>query len=67
MFFSLHFLIGRTYMFEHQKIAKDLFCHVPLDFKTRLKIDHFERGIFEHLPIAHDGTHMKLLDLECFH
>ena len=34
--------------------------------KTRLKIDHFERGISEHFPEAYDGIHMKLLNLELF-
>ena len=31
-----------------------------------LKIDHFERVISEYLPIAHDGMHMKFLNLELF-
>ena len=31
-----------------------------------LKIDHFERVISEHFPIAHDGIHMKFLNLELF-
>ena len=30
------------------------------------KIDHFERVISEHFPIAHDGIHMKFLNLELF-
>ena len=34
--------------------------------KKRLKIDHFERGISEQFPIAYDGIHMKLLNLELF-
>ena len=67
MVFSLHFVIAKTYMFEHQNLAKNLFCHVLFNFGKRLKIDYFERGIFEHLPIAHDGIHMKLLDFEVFH
>ena len=43
-----------------------MFCHVLLDFEKMLKIDHFERGISEHFPIAHDGIHMKFLNLELF-
>ena len=39
---------------------------VLLDSEERLKIDHFERSIFEHFSIAHDGIHMKLLNLELF-
>ena len=66
MFFSLHFFIGKTYMFEHRNLSKILFCHVLLDFEKRLKIDHFERGISEHLPIAYDGIHVKLLNHELF-
>ena len=31
-----------------------------------LKIDHFERGMSEQFPIAYDGIHMKLLNLELF-
>ena len=53
-------------MFEHQNLSKNLFGHVLLDFETRLKIDHFERGISEHFPEAYDGIHMKLLNLELF-
>ena len=64
MIFSLHFIIAKIFMIEHQNLAKNLFCHVLLDFEYRLKIDHFERGIVQHLPIAHDGIHMKLLDFE---
>ena len=64
MFFSLHFFIGKTFMFEHRNLSKILFCHVLLDFEKRLKIDNFERGIPEHFPIAYDGIHMKLLNLE---
>ena len=41
--------------------------HVLLDFeKKRLKIDNFKPCIFEHFPIAYDGIHMKLLNLELF-
>ena len=64
MFFSLHFFIGKTFMFEHRNLSKILFCHVLLDFEKSLKIDHFERGISEHFPIAYDGIRMKLLNLE---
>ena len=64
MFFSLYFVIGKTYMFEHRNLSKILFCHVLLGFKKRLKMDHFERCISEHFPIAYDGIHMKLLNLE---
>ena len=53
-------------MFEHRKLTKNLFCNVLLDFAKRLKIDHFERGISGQLPIAYDGIHMKLLNLELF-
>ena len=66
MFFSLHFFIGKTYMFEHRNLSKNLFRHVLLDFEKILKIDHFERGISEHFPRAHDGIHMKFLNLELF-
>ena len=66
MFFNLHSFIGKTYMFEHRNLSKNLFCHVLLDFEKRLKIDHFERGISEHFPIAYDGIHVKLLKLELF-
>ena len=64
MFFSFHFVIGKTYLFEHRNLSKILFCHVLLDFEKRLKIDNFECGISEHFPIAYDGIHMKLLNLE---
>ena len=53
-------------MFEHRKLTRNLFCNVLLDFEKRLKIDHFERGMSEHFPIAYDGIHMKLLNLELF-
>ena len=53
-------------MFEHRKLTKNLFCNVLLDFEIRLKIDHFERGMSEQFPIAYDGIHMKLLNLELF-
>ena len=32
----------------------------------KLKIDNSERGISKQLPIAYDGIHMKLLNLELF-
>ena len=64
MFFSLHFLIGKTFMFEHRNLSTILFCHVLVDYEKRLKIDNFERGISEHFPTAYDGIHMKLLNLE---
>ena len=66
MFFNLHSFIGKTYMFEHRNRSKNLFCHVLLDFEKRLKIDHFERNISEHFPIAYDGIYAKLLNLEVF-
>ena len=66
MFFSLQFSIGKTCIFEHRNLSKILFCHVLLDFEKRLKIDHFERGISEHFPIAYDGVYMKLLNPELF-
>ena len=66
MFFRLHFFIGKTYMFEHRNLSKNLFCHVLLDFEKRLKIDNFERNISEHFPIAYAGIHIKLLNLELF-
>ena len=53
-------------MFEHRKLTKNLFCNVLLDYEKRLRIDHFERGISEQFPIAYDGIHMKLLNLELF-
>ena len=34
--------------------------------KKRLKIDHFERGISVHFPIAYDAIHMELLNLDLF-
>ena len=64
IFFSLHFFIGETYMFEHRKLTTNSFCNVLLDVKKRLEIDHFERGMSEQFPIAYDGIHMKLLNLE---
>ena len=42
------------------------FCDVLLDFEKRLKVDYFERGISEQFPIAYDGIHMKLLNVEFF-
>ena len=67
MSFSLHFFIGKTYLFEHRKLTKNLLCDVLLDFeKKRLKIDNFERGISEQFPIAYDGIRMKLLNVELF-
>ena len=66
MFFSLHFFSGKTYTFEHRQLTKNLFRDVLLDFEKRLKIDHFERGISEQFPIAYDGIHMKLLNVELF-
>ena len=65
MFFSLRFFIGKTYMFEHRNLSKNLFRHVLSDFEKRLKIDHFERCISDYFPIAYDGIHMKLLNLDC--
>ena len=53
-------------MFEHRNLNQNLSGHVLLDFEKRLKIDPFERGISEHFPIAYDGVHMKLLNLELF-
>ena len=53
-------------MFEHRKLTKVLFCNVLWDFEKTLKIDHFERGISEQFPIAYDGIHMRLLNLELF-
>ena len=47
--FSLHFFIGKTYMFEHRKLTQ----------KTCV-------GISEQFPIAYDGIHMKLLNVELF-
>ena len=64
--FQPSFFIGKTYMFEHRKLTKNLFYNVLLDFEKRLKIDNFERGISEQFPIAYDGIHMKLLNLELF-
>ena len=43
--FQPSFFIGKTDMFEHRKLTKEIFCHVLLDFEKRLKIDHFERGM----------------------
>ena len=60
------FFIRKTYMFEHRKLTKNLCCDVLLDFENRLKIDHFECGISEQFPIAYDGIHMKLLNVELF-
>ena len=51
-------------MFEHRNLSKNLFRYVLLDCEKRLKIDHFERCISEHFPIAYGGIHMKLLNLE---
>ena len=54
-------------MFEHRNLSNKLFCHVLLDLKKeRLKIDHFERRISEHFPIAYDGIRTKVLSLELF-
>ena len=53
-------------MFEHRKLTKKLFCNVLLDFEKRLKIDNFERSISEQFPMAYDGIHMELLNLELF-
>ena len=36
MFFSLHFFIGKTHMFEHRNLSRNLFRHVLLDFEKRL-------------------------------
>ena len=66
MFFSLHFFIGKIYMFEHRKFTNNLYCDILLDFEKRLKIDHFECGISEQFPIAYDRIHMKLLNVELF-
>ena len=66
MFFGLRFFIGKTYMFEHRNLSRNLFRHVLLDFDKRLKIDRFERCISEHFPIAYGGIHMKFLNLELF-
>ena len=62
--FQPSFFIGKRHIFEHRNLSKILFCHVLLDFEKKLKIDHFERGISDHFPIAYDGIHMKLLNLE---
>ena len=53
-------------MFEHPKLTKNLCFDVLLDFEKRLKINNFERGISEQFPIAYDGIHMKLLNVELF-
>ena len=53
-------------MFQHRKLTKNLFCNVLLDYEKRLRIDHFERGMSAQFPIAYDGIHMKLLNLELF-
>ena len=66
MLFNLHSFIGKTYMFEHRNLSKNLFCHVLLDFEKKFKIDNLERKNSEHFPIAYDGIHMKLLNLEVF-
>ena len=66
MFVSLHFFIGKAYMFEHRSLSKNLFRYVLLDFENRLEIDHFQRCISEHFPTAYGGIHMKLLNLELF-
>ena len=60
------FFIGKAYMFEHRNLSKNLFRYVLLDFEKRLKIDHFQRCISEHSPIAYGGIHMKLLNLKLF-
>ena len=57
MFFSLHFFIGKTHMFEHRNLSKNLFRHVLLDFKKK---GSFEIGISEHFPIAYDGLSYNL-------
>ena len=49
-----------------ENLKKNLCCDVLLDVEKRLKIDHFERGSSEPFPIAYDGTHMKLLNVEPF-
>ena len=59
-------IIGKTYMFEHRNLSKNLFGHVLSDFEKRLKIDLFERCTSGHFPIAYGGIHMKLLNLELF-
>ena len=66
MFVSLHFFIGKAYMFEHRNLPKNLFRYVLLDFENRLEIDQFERCISEHFPVAYGGIHMKLLNLKVF-
>ena len=38
MFFSLCFFIGKTSMFEHRNLSKNLFRHVLLDFDKRLEL-----------------------------
>ena len=64
--FKPSFFIGKTYLFEHRNLSKNLFRHVLLDFENRFKIDHLELGISEHFPITYDGIYMKLLNLELF-
>ena len=64
--FQPSFFIGKTYMFEHRKLTKTCFAMSYWMSEKRLKIDHFERCISEQFPIAYDGIHMKLLNLELF-
>ena len=67
MVFRLHFFIGKTYMFEHRNLSNNLFCHVLLDFEKKgSKLTILSVCISEHFPIAYDGIHMKLLNLELF-
>ena len=49
-----------------RKLTKRPNLQCPIGFEIRLKIDHFERGMSEQFPIAYDGIHMKLLNLEIF-
>ena len=35
MFFSLHFFMGKTYMFEHRKLTKKLVVRCPIGFRKK--------------------------------
>ena len=65
-FSAFIFSLAKHICLSIKTFQKNLFGHVLLDFKTRLNIDHFERGISEHFPEAYDEIHMKLLNLELF-
>ena len=65
-FSAFFFSLAKHICLSNENLQKTaLPCPFGFQKKT-LKIDNFERGISEQFPMAYDGIHMKLLNLELF-